>query len=91
MAEQSGPRKVHGDPMENMVDDRPEDNRAQRQSDAPPDAIGADVTEDPSEVSDRANNAGSDANGVTAFDEADGKRRKDLYKDEDASIVSRID
>lgn len=90
MAQQTEQPRPHGDPMENLVKGNPEDNQAQRQSDVPPDAIGGDVTEDPSEQSDRANGAGSDANGITSFDEADGERRKKLY-DEGADIVSRID
>jgi hypothetical protein len=90
MAEQRPPSKVHGDPLGNMVDDVTEENQAQRQSDAAPDGIGADATEDPSEQSDRANGAGSDANGIPAFDEADGERRKKLYR-EGASEVSRMD
>jgi hypothetical protein len=74
--------------MEDLVN--PEDNQAQRQSDVPDDFVGGDLTEDPDERSDRAHGAGSDANGVPAFDEADGERRKKLY-DEGATIVSRID
>lgn len=91
MAEQSEPRKVHGDPLEDAIDEGPEDNQAQRQSDAPPDEIGKGISEDASERSDRAKGAGSDANGIPAFDEADGERRKKLYRDDDASLVSRMD
>jgi hypothetical protein len=91
MAEQNAPRKVHGDPLENVIDDRPEENQAQRQGDAQPDAIGADITGDASEQSDRAAGRGSDANGIPAFDETDGQGRKRLYNEEGASIVSRID
>ena len=60
----------------------PEDNRAQRQSDAPVD--------EPRQESDRIRNQGSDANGVPEFDEADGENRKRLYR-EGAKLVSRID
>jgi hypothetical protein len=92
--------KPHGDPLEESIGDRPtedlvnsnpEDNRAQRDSDAQPDETNrGDLTEEPSERSDRAHGRGSDANGVPAFDEADGERRRRLY-DEGAGLVSRTD
>lgn len=63
-----------------------EQNPAQRDSDGTPD----DVTERHS-PSDRADGRGSDANGIPAFDEADGERRKKLYEETGATIVSRID
>lgn len=69
----------------------PEDNQAQAQSDAPPDEVGTGVERDYTEQSDRAHGAGSDANGVPEFDEADGEQRKKLYKDSGATLVSRID
>jgi hypothetical protein len=73
------------------VNNNPEDNRAQRDSDAPPDeTVRGDLTEGPSERSDRAGGRGSDANGVPAFDEADGERRRKHY-DDGAGLVSRID
>jgi hypothetical protein len=59
-----------------------EDNRAQAQSDAPVDEVRQD--------SERAKGQGSDANGVPEFDEADGEKRKELYKN-GAKLVSRID
>jgi hypothetical protein len=83
----------------------PEDNQAQVQSDAPPDVVGgmgrpvkseADLGNvggpgAPSrEESDRDRGRGSDANGITAFDEADGERRRKRY-DDGAELVSRID
>jgi hypothetical protein len=64
-----------------------EENDAQRQSDAPPDAV---AEGDLVESSDREGGRGSSANGTPAFDEADGKQRRKLYK-EGAEIVSRID
>lgn len=96
--------RPHGDPMEPLVEEstgnrptedlinnNPEENRAQRESDAQPDeTIRGDLTEDPSERSDRAHGRGSDANGITAFDEADGDRRRKHY-DDGAGIVSRVD
>ena len=82
MAHETG--TAHGDTADNV-----EENQAQRDSDATPDA----VTEHAGEVtsaSDRAGGRGSDANGIPAFDEADGERRKKLYKD-GATLVSRMD
>jgi len=65
-----------------MVDQRnPEDNQAQVQSDATPDEPGRP---------DRVQGSGSDANGIPEFDEADGERRKELYR-KGAKLVSRID
>lgn len=100
MAEQNERPRPHGDPLEESIGERPtedlinndpEENQAQRQSDAPPDqTVHGDLTEDPSERSDRAFGRGSDANGIPAFDEADGDRRKKLYE-QGATIVSRID
>ena len=49
-----------------------------------------DLTEDPSERSDRAHGRGSTAKGVPAFDEAEGAERKKQY-DNGAGIVSSID
>jgi hypothetical protein len=66
-----------------------EENIAQRQSDAAPEAVaegdGALV-----ETSDRADGLGSSANGVPAADDADGERRRKLYEN-GATLVSRID
>ena len=90
MAQNERPRP-HGDPLEDVVGNNPEDNQAQRQSDAQPDAAArGDLTEDPSERSDRAHGRGSTANGVPAFDEAEGAERKKQY-DNGAGIVSSID
>ena len=71
------------------VDRNPEENRAQADSDAPSDAS-EDARGDRLNNSDRADGQGSDANGIPAFDEADGDLRKKLYRD-GAVLVSRID
>ena len=76
-----------GDPMQR----NPEDNRAQAQSDATADEVGGRLEPDYTEQSDRAHGAGSDANGIPEFDEADGENRKKRYRDTGAKIVSRID
>ena len=61
-----------------------EENAAQRQSDATGDASSLGGVEEPT--------AGttSDANGISAGDEADGAKRKKQYE-EGAELVSRID
>jgi hypothetical protein len=89
MPQQNEQPRPHGDPLGDVVDINPEDNRAQRDSDAAPDAM-SEPRGDRVNNSDRADGRGSDANGVPAFDEADGEARKKLYKD-GATIVSRID
>ena len=76
-----------GDPMQR----NPEDNPAQARSDATADEVGGRLEPDYTEQSDRAHGAGSDANGIPEFDEADGENRKRLYRETDAKIVSRID
>lgn len=86
MTEQNESLKRHGDPLEEVVGASTEDNGAQRQGDAPPaEAIEGNTP------SDRAEGRGSDANGIPAFDEADGEHRKKLYRESEATIVSRID
>jgi len=89
MPEQSDRPTPHGDPLEEVIDSNPEENAAQRDSDAPPDAT-AGPDGDRLDNSDRADGRGSDANGIPAFDEADGERRKKLYA-QGADLVSRID
>ena len=64
------------------------ENPAQRQSDAPSDA--SSERGESSEASDRAGGRGSDANGVPAFDESDGKQRRRRHEG-GAGLVSRID
>ena len=88
MTQQNEQTAPHGDPLRDTVAN-PEDNRAQRDSDAAPDAS-MEPRGDAINNSDRAGGRGSDANGIPAFDEADGERRKKEY-DEGAEIVSRID
>jgi hypothetical protein len=61
-----------------------EPNAAQRQSDATNDAASLVGTEEPTI------GTTSDANGVPAYDEADGHRRRRQY-DDGAELVSRID
>lgn len=89
MAEQDERSRPHGDPLEDVVANRPEDNPAQRDSDAPPDAT-VDPRSGRMNNSDRAEGRGSDANGVPEFDEASGAQRKRQY-DEGADLVSGID
>jgi hypothetical protein len=72
--------RPHGDPLQPAV---VEPNLAQRQTDAVPDVVGAEMVEDPIET-------GSTASGVPPYDEADGERRRKLYK-KGAELVSRID
>lgn len=88
MPEEKEPPRPHGDKLKDAVPGRrnnPEDNQAQVQSDAPPDAVGGGREE-----SDRDKGRGSTANGVPEFDEDAGAERRRLY-DEGAEIVSRID
>ncbi|MDQ3346502.1 MAG: hypothetical protein M3545_00895 [Acidobacteriota bacterium] len=73
---------------EGLVDRNPEENRAQAGSDAAPDASG-EPRGDRLNNSDRADGRGSDANGLPAFDEADGDLRKKQYRD-GAVLVSKI-
>lgn len=89
MAEQDERSRPHGDPLERVVANDPEENRAQRNSDAPADAT-VDPRRDRANNSDRAEGRGSDANGVPEFDEADGAQRKRQY-DEGAELVSGTD
>lgn len=90
MPEEKEPPRPHGDTLQDAAGPRrnnPEDNQAQAQSDAPPDArrgLGG------REESDRDGGRGSTANGVPEFDEASGEQRKRQY-DDGAEIVSGID
>ena len=88
MPQQQERPRPQGDPLvEKITDTNPEDNPAQRQSDAPPDATGRDDVTIPS---DRSGGRGSDANGIPEFDDARGEQRRKQYKD-GAEIVSGID
>ena len=89
MSQQSVPTPPYGDPLKDAIGENREDNRAQRDSDAAPDAT-VEPSGDLIEDSDREGGRGSDSNGVPAFDDADGTRRRKLY-DEGADLVSRID
>ena len=89
MAEQREQPRPHGDPLRDEVGRNPEENRAQRDSDAAPDAS-MEPRGDAINNSDRAGGRGSDANGIPAFDEAGGDLRKKQYES-GADVVSRID
>jgi hypothetical protein len=80
---------ISADAARARADDRDsqEENQAQRQSDATPDAASERQLV---EASDREDGQGSTANGTPAFDEAEGAERRRLYK-EGAEIVSRMD
>jgi hypothetical protein len=82
MADETQP--AQGDTADNV-----EENQAQRDSDATPDAV-TEHTGDVTSASDRAGGRGSDANGIPAFDEVEGDERKKLYE-KGATLVSRMD
>lgn len=86
MPEERERPRPHGDKLGvgNQTNNR-EENQGQDRSDAP-DAVGVGSREE----SDRDGGRGSDANGVPAFDEADGAQRKRQYKN-GADLVSGID
>jgi hypothetical protein len=89
MPEEKERPRPHGDPMrEEIGTDRNnrEENQGQAQSDAAPDAVDTGGREEHG----REGGRGSDANGVPAFDEADGDKRKRHYRD-GAELVSGID
>ena len=89
MPEEKERPRPHGDPIRDEIGgDRAnrEENQGQAQSDATPDAGRGGGREE----SDRDGGRGSDANGVPAFDEADGGQRRRQYGD-GAELVSRID
>jgi hypothetical protein len=67
-----------------------EENRAQQQSDAPPDASIELGRGEIVQETDRDNGRGSTANGIPAFDEAAGQKRRRQYA-EGASLVSETD
>ena len=89
MAEQAEQPRPHGDPLRGEVTGNAEENRAQRDSDAAPDAS-MEPRGDDMNNSDRAGGQGSDSNGIPEFDDAGGELRKKQYE-EGAEIVSRID
>lgn len=108
MPVEKDPPRPHGDKLKGAArprGDNPEDNQAQAQSDASPDAIGgtgAPVRSESEigriggpgspvrEESDRDRGRGSTANGIPAFDEDEGETRKRLHR-EGIDLVSRID
>jgi hypothetical protein len=82
MAEQREAPRPHGDPLAREI---VEPNPAQRQSDATDDAVAQGPgTDEPT------SGTSSTANGIPAFDEEEGKRRRKLYE-EGAGLVSKID
>ncbi len=89
MAEQTEKPKPQGDPLRDEIRGNPEENRAQRDSDAAPDAS-MEPRGDRMTNSDRADGRGSDANGIPEFDETAGEMRKKQYES-GAELVSRID
>jgi hypothetical protein len=80
MPQESERPRPQGDPLQQ---DPQESNPAQRDSDATPDVVASQMVEDPID-------SGTSVNGLPAYDEADGERRKKLYR-EGADLVSRID
>ena len=89
MPEEREPPRPHGDKLNPSTGDSRNDqdeNQAQTQSDASPDAVGSGGREE----STRDGGRGSSANGVPAFDESDGAQRKRQYKD-GAELVSGLD
>jgi hypothetical protein len=90
MPEERERPRPHGDPLENAVHENAEQNRAQSQSDATPEEIPGGRDRDFRELSDRARDRGSTANGVPEFDEDAGSQRKRQY-DGGAEIVSGTD
>ena len=89
MPEEKEPPRPHGDKLAGAVGNSrndPDDNQAQVQSDAQPDAVGAGGREE----SDRDEGRGSTANGVPVFDEDDGALRKRQYQN-GADLVSGLD
>ncbi len=86
MPEQNERPRPHGDPLEEVVDTA--DSHEGVGAGAAP--ASGEPRGDRLHSSDRADGRGSDANGIPAFDEADGEMRKKLYRD-GAVLVSKID
>ena len=87
MPEQNEAPRPHGDPLEKEI---VEPNQAQRQSDAPGDAVAGDRPEGLQGDNDRQGGRGSTANGIPASDEDDGLTRRKQYEG-GAGLVSKID
>jgi MFS family permease len=87
MPEQNEAPRPHGDPLEREI---VEENRAQRQSDAPADAVSGGRPAGLRGETDRSGGRGSTANGVPASDDDDGASRRRHY-DGGAELVSKID
>ena len=86
MAQDKERPRPQGDPMRRVI----EEHRAQQQSDAPPDTSVEIGRGDIIEETDRDGGRGSTANGIPAFDEDSGKKRRRQY-DEGAGLVSETD
>jgi hypothetical protein len=86
MAQESQPPPPHGDPLQDVI----EDNPAQRQSDAQPDAAAGSRRDEVRGTSDRSEGRGSTANGIPSSDEDAGSSRRRQYK-KGADLVSGID
>jgi hypothetical protein len=92
MPEEKERPRPHGDKLTGSAGRQrndPEDNQAQVQSDATPDAVAA-TGPSVREETDRDRGRGSTANGVPANDEDGGAKRKRQYRD-GADLVSGID
>jgi hypothetical protein len=87
MPEQNQVPRPHGDPLAQEIG---EENQAQRQSDAPNDAVSAEQPEGFREDTERTGGKGSTANGLAAGDEDEGAARRKAY-DAGAELVSKID
>jgi hypothetical protein len=81
MAEQKEQPRPHGDPLKEEI---VEPNRAQRETDAAPDATAERGFERPTD------GTRSTANGIPSGDEDEGAARRKRY-DEGAGLVSKID
>ena len=80
MPEQHDRERPHGDPLKHEV---VEENRAQRESDAPDDAVAQESVREDARKD-------SDSSGLRSSDDSEGERRRKLY-DGGAELVSKID
>jgi MATE family multidrug resistance protein len=80
MPEQHEPERPHGDPLKHEV---VEENRAQRDSDAPDDVVAQESVREEARED-------STSSGLRSSDEGDGEKRKKLYEG-GAELVSKID
>jgi hypothetical protein len=87
MTQQNERPRPHGDPLQKEI---VEPNQAQRQSDAPGDAVSGEGPEEVTEEHDRMGGRGSTANGIPAADEGAGRMRRRQYE-QGAEIVTKLD